>query len=78
MKVFYINLDCATERRANLERSFINCANANWQLSRYKAIDASECAAVSGPITAAEKACFLSHAAVIASAEGASENFLIL
>ena len=78
MKAFYINLDRATERRANLERSFVNCGNANWQLSRFKAIDASECAAVSGRIRPAEKACFLSHVAVIAKQKGISDNFLVL
>jgi len=78
MEAFYINLDRAAERRASLERSFGSCANANWHLSRFKAIDASECSAVPGRIRPAEKGCFLSHAAVIASQEGAADHFMIL
>ena len=78
MKAFYINLDRATDRREDLEASFSNCANLNWQLSRFRAIDATDCAAVPGTVKPAEKACFLSHAAVIASQAGTSDNFLVL
>ncbi len=78
MKAFYINLDRATERRANIEKSFSAYAGPNWQLARFKAIEAAECADVPGSIRPAEKACFLSHAAVIANQRGTSEDFLVL
>jgi len=57
----YINLDAATERRAQLEASFQAAAPAGAVLRRVSAIDRDAGGEHAGSCSRAEKGCFLSH-----------------
>lgn len=63
MDCVYINLDRAQDRRITLERSFHGCRRGNWELRRFRAIDAAyvQRHAIPGSLKANEKGCFLSH-----------------
>lgn len=65
----FINLDTATERRSAIEKNFRAVAPENWQLVRAPAICSSDVAdmRIEGALRDEEKACFLSHLAVIKS-----------
>ncbi len=64
MECFYINLDRATERRRAIEANFMNTRMPGWTLTRFPAVDAAN-VSTPGNLTASEKACFLSHRALI-------------
>jgi GR25 family glycosyltransferase involved in LPS biosynthesis len=67
MDCYYINLDSATERRLSLEASFEKHSRPGWNMHRFNALDQAhiEAHGIEGSRTASEKACFLSHKAVI-------------
>jgi len=67
MDCYYINLDAATERRLSVEASFEKHARPGWKLHRFSALDHKhiEARGIEGSRSAREKACFLSHKAVI-------------
>ncbi len=63
MQIFYINLDSAKKRRADIEKSFSDYAPRGISIERFSAIS-SKCDEVmnlEGRISLPEKACFLSH-----------------
>jgi GR25 family glycosyltransferase involved in LPS biosynthesis len=65
----YINLDTAAERRAAIEENFQAFAPDHWQLLRAPAISSTDVINlnIDGTLRHAEKACYLSHLAVIKS-----------
>ena len=64
----FINLPAATDRRASVEASFAATQPAGWTLQRFEAQGPADVAAIPGAIGPAEKACFASHRAALASA----------
>lgn len=80
MDCFYINLDRATERRANLERNFSEMKRPGWVLSRFAAVDSAYVAAhdIRGLISDSAKACYMSHTQLIESRRGSTRPSLIL
>ena len=68
MECVYINLDASAARRRNLEASFSTHRKDGWRLTRFPAISVDHLASnpVPGPLSAREKACFLSHRQVMA------------
>ena len=80
MQCCYINLDQAVQRRTDLEASFKAAARPGWQLERFRALDVAyvEEQAVPGTRTRAEKACFMSHRAVIQKYAGNAEYLLVV
>lgn len=80
MQCCYINLDQAVQRRTDLEASFKAAARPGWQLDRFRARDAAcvEEHAVPGTRTRAEKACFMSHRAVIQKYAANAEHLLVV
>lgn len=69
MDCYYINLAQATGRKERLERNFDQCRQGEWALRRFEAIDVAHVQrhGVAGSLRDSEKACFLSHQAIIAS-----------
>lgn len=80
MRCIYINLDQATQRRADIEASFNAAVRPGWHLERFRALDAASVKeqSVEGSSTWAEKACFMSHRAAIQKHAGDSEHLLVL
>jgi GR25 family glycosyltransferase involved in LPS biosynthesis len=80
MDCYYINLDNATERRLSLEASFEKHFRPGWTLHRFSALDQAyiEAHGIEGSRTAREKACFLSHKAVIERCADDSKPVLIV
>lgn len=80
MQCCYINLDQAMQRREDIEASFAMAARPGWRLERFRALDAAtmEERSVAGSTTRAEKACFMSHRAVIEAHSGKAEHLLVL
>jgi GR25 family glycosyltransferase involved in LPS biosynthesis len=80
MKCCYINLDHAVQRREYIEASFKKAARPGWSLERFSALDAKyvEAHAVEGIRSRSEKACFLSHRAVIQAHAGSAQHLLVL
>jgi GR25 family glycosyltransferase involved in LPS biosynthesis len=80
MKCTYINLDNAAARKTQIEESFAAHRGPDWELTRFPAIDTRfvEQQQIKGRIRPAEKACFLSHRAVIESNVGASAPVFVL
>ena len=80
MDCFYINLDNAKERCANLQRNFSEMKGPGWALSRFPAIDIAYVAAhnIRGLMSDSAKACYLSHRLLIASRRGSTQPSLIL
>lgn len=80
MKCCYINLDQAAQRREDIEASFAMAARPGWRLERFCALDAASMKerSVEGSTTWAEKACFMSHKAVIEAHSGKAEHLLVL
>lgn len=80
MQCCYINLDHAVQRRKYIEASFEKAARPGWRLERFGALDAAyvEAHAVEGSRSRSEKACFLSHRAVIQEHAGSAQHLLVL
>jgi GR25 family glycosyltransferase involved in LPS biosynthesis len=80
MDCYYINLDTATERRLSLEASFEKHSRPGWTLHRFSALDQAyiEAHGIEGSRTAREKACFLSHKAVIERHANDGKSVLIV
>jgi len=78
MKCFYINLDGATARRENLERSFHSHAAPDWELVRVPASGPGDVIDTPGPLTPAEKACWRSHRAAVFASLACDEDCLIV
>jgi GR25 family glycosyltransferase involved in LPS biosynthesis len=80
MQCCYINLDQAVQRRVDIEASFNRAARPGWRLERFSALDTAwvDAHAVAGSRSRAEKACFLSHRAVIQAHAGKARNLLVL
>jgi GR25 family glycosyltransferase involved in LPS biosynthesis len=80
MQCRYINLDHAIQRRAAIEASFAKAARPGWTLSRFKAIDTGfiDRQPIAGKKTAAEKACYLSHKALIEAHAASAGHLLVL
>ncbi|WP_293354342.1 glycosyltransferase family 25 protein [Phenylobacterium sp.] len=77
MRCFYINLDSAAERRANLEASFRASAPAHWELIRIPALGPEDVADRPGSISGPEKGCFLSHRTAVAATADDLETVFI-
>ena len=77
---YYINLETAVERREQIEANFSAHAASGWTLTRFAATDAALAAdsQVPGTLTSAEKACFLSHRALLRSLQDAVGPVMIL
>jgi GR25 family glycosyltransferase involved in LPS biosynthesis len=80
MKCIYINLDKETERRSAIEENFSRYTTPGWALERFPAFDTRyvEQNQVQGRLRPAEKACFLSHRAVLEKNANASAPIIIL
>jgi GR25 family glycosyltransferase involved in LPS biosynthesis len=80
MECYYINLDIAAERRLSLEASFEKYSRPGWTLHRFSALDHAyiEAHGIEGSRNAREKACFLSHKAVIERHADDSKPVLIV
>lgn len=80
MQCRYINLAKAVERRSAIEASFARAAAPGWRLARFNAIDTAfvDAHRLEGARSKAEKACYLSHMAVIEAHAGSSEHLLVL
>lgn len=80
MQCCYINRDRSTERRAVLEASFKRAARPGWTLERFSALNPAyvDVHAVKGCRSRTEKACFLSHRAIIAAHAGGARHLLVL
>jgi GR25 family glycosyltransferase involved in LPS biosynthesis len=80
MQCRYINLADAVERRLAIEASFDKVARPGWDLARFEAVDTQfvDRHAVGGVRSREEKACFLSHKAVIEAHAGRSTPLLVL
>lgn len=80
MHCCYINLDHAKQRRQAIESSFEKAARPGWTLSRFSALDTAfvDAHGIQGSRTSREKACFLSHKAVIEAHTDAGEHLLVL
>ena len=67
MDCVYINLTSRPDRRQAIEDSFDRHRAAGWTLSRFEAVDTAQVAQanVQGAVSAAEKACFVSHRTLI-------------
>lgn len=78
MQCIYINLDAATARREQIERSFAERAAPGWTLRRQRAVPAAEAADLPGRLRAAEKACLTSHRLAVAQAAAHDGPTLIL
>ena len=63
MNIYYINLDSAHARRANIEQNLGAFAGRDFEIKRVQAYDTCfvEKNGIHGTIRPAEKACFLSH-----------------
>jgi GR25 family glycosyltransferase involved in LPS biosynthesis len=79
MKIYYINLDTAEERRTHIEKNLADFANGE-PYERIAAIDADyvERHQIEGNIRANEKGCFLSHIKAIETSLENDEPALIL
>ena len=77
---YYINLETAVERRQQIEANFSVHGAPGWTLTRFAATDAALVAdsQVPGTLTSAEKACFLSHRALLRSLQDAVGPVMIL
>jgi GR25 family glycosyltransferase involved in LPS biosynthesis len=80
MQCSYINLDRAVQRREDIEASFKAAARPGWRLDRFRALDAAfiEEQRVEGSRTRSEKACFMSHRAVLQKYAGSAEHLLVV
>ena len=80
MQCCYINLDQAVQRSVDIEASFNRAARPDWSLERFSALDTAwvDAHAVAGSRSRAEKACFLSHRAVIQAHAGSARHLLVL
>jgi GR25 family glycosyltransferase involved in LPS biosynthesis len=80
MQCCYINLDHAVQRREYMEASFKKAARPGWRLKRFNALDVAyvDQHAVEGSRSRSEKACFLSHRAVIQAHAGTVQHLLVL
>lgn len=80
MHCCYINLDHAKQRSQAIESSFEKAARPGWTLSRFSALDTAfvDAHGIQGCRTRREKACFLSHKAVIETHTDAGEHLLVL
>lgn len=78
MKCHYINLDDAIGPRKNLEASYGAIRPAGWELVRIPAFGPAAAAGLPGTITAAEKACWLSHRAAIEASLDSGEPVLVV
>lgn len=80
MQCCYINLDLAVQRREDIEASFKKAAGPGWSLKRFSALGPAyiDTHAVEGSRTATEKACFLSHRAVIQAHADSARHLLVL
>lgn len=76
MRIHYINLDGALERRAALEANVAAVAPGA-ELVRFPAVTAEEAAGTPGPLTPNEKGCFRSHRELLASRDP-GETILVL
>lgn len=81
MDCIYINLAQASGRRERLEHNFTQCRqDSGWALHRFNAVDVAHVRqqGVEGGLRDSEKACFLSHQAVIArQASGAATCMVV-
>lgn len=80
MQCRYINLDHAVERRAAIEASFDRAARPGWGLTRFQAIDTGyvDAQSIDGIRSTREKACFLSHKALIEAHDSRAGHLLVL
>jgi GR25 family glycosyltransferase involved in LPS biosynthesis len=80
MHCCYINLDRATQRRVDIEASFHRAARPGWTLQRFPAVDGDhvERERVPGRRSRAEKACYMSHRAVIEAHRDRGQPLLVL
>lgn len=80
MQCCYINLDRALQRKEDIEASFKAAARPGWRLGRFRALDAAfiEEQLVEGSRTKSEKACFMSHRAVLQKYAGSAEHLLVV
>ena len=80
MQCCYINLDHAVQRRKEMEAGFKKAARPGWSLERFSALDVAyvDAHAVEGRTSRNEKACFLSHRAVIRAHAAGAEHLLVL
>jgi GR25 family glycosyltransferase involved in LPS biosynthesis len=80
MQCCYINLDHALQRKEDIEASFKKAARPGWSLERFGALDVAyiDKHAVEGCRSRAEKACFLSHRAVIQAHADDARHLLVL
>lgn len=80
MKCIYINLDKETRRRSEIEENFSLHTKPGWTLERFSAVDTRQVEEkqVRGSLRPPEKACFLSHRAVLENNANAAAPFMIL
>jgi GR25 family glycosyltransferase involved in LPS biosynthesis len=78
MRCIYINLADAADRRARIEATFARCAPAGWRLERLEASGPADVADIPGPLTPAEKGCFLSHRRALEAACAEPGDVMIL
>ncbi|MDH6505024.1 glycosyltransferase family 25 protein [Polynucleobacter sphagniphilus] len=80
LDIYYINLDARNDRRSQLLANLSIFNKAQWKIHRISAISSEHVqeAALLGPLTLPEKACFLSHLAAIKSSQQSKEFSLIL
>lgn len=81
MKVFYINLDNAINRRKSLESSFARSGEKNWELERFSAFDigfVKNLNKINAKESHANIACSLSHKGCIEKNINSKEPFFII
>jgi GR25 family glycosyltransferase involved in LPS biosynthesis len=81
MKAYYINLESAMDRRLSIEKSFNESnSDSTHSLTRFNAVTADQIQShnIGGTLTAAEKACFLSHRSIIELNKDATDFIWIL
>ncbi|MDB5872175.1 MAG: hypothetical protein JWQ07_1617 [Ramlibacter sp.] len=87
MRAVYINLESATQRREQLDRSFASADAHGWELERFAGIRVAD-PSYSGPrlrhsgkgrtLNLAEEGCYLSHRGVVEKHAAGGEPFFVL
>lgn len=78
MRCAYINLESATARRERIEASFAAAGTTGLTLERFPAITAETATSHPGTIPAAQRACYLSHLALIESSLSDPADLFVL
>ena len=80
MDCYFINLAAQTDRRAAIESNFDSKKIDGWRLSRFDAVNVEQLDSlnVPGRARSAEKACYLSHKALLKEAAGRDDPIMIM